>query len=171
MAAKKQAAEQPNTIDTAMAAALLKITPRYVRQISSQGWYKPAGRDRWNLIELVQGYIDFLKDEGRRTSKSAAESRVRDARAAEIERRLAREDRTIIMLDEAMAFVDLISGDFLQSIGGLPARITREPRERQRIERICDAERLRLSDLYAERSRSLRTGQSAAHADAEDDAG
>lgn len=169
-AKKDEAPPQANTIDTVTAAALLKITPQWVRQLAAQGWYKPIARDRWNLVEVVQGYIDSLKDENRRSAKSAAESRVRDARAAEIERRLAREDRGLIALDEAVRFVDLISGDFLQSIGGLPARITRVPRERQRIESICDAERLRLSDLYAERRQTLRTGRPAAEADDEDDA-
>ncbi|MER9355542.1 hypothetical protein NKI61_19930 [Mesorhizobium sp. M0514] len=159
-----------NTIDTATAAKLIQVTPRYVRQLSTQGWFKQVARDRWSLIEVVQGYIACLKDEGRRTSKSAADSRVRDARAAEIERRLARDDRTAIDMGEAVAALDKVTGDFLQSIGGLPARITREPRERQRIEAICDAERLRLSDRFSESAQALRSGLPADQADDEDDA-
>lgn len=158
-----------NSIDTNTAAALIKVTPRYVRQLASQGWFKQVARDRWNLIEVVQGYIACLKDEGRRTAKSAADSRVRDARAAEIERRMAREDRTVIDLDEAAATVDRVAGEFLQAVGGLPARITRDPRERQRIEAICDAERLRLTDVFAERALALKSGLSADQTLDEDD--
>lgn len=174
MARPKKQVEKPLTetlvVSSKVGAAFLGVSQRWVQQLGTDGWVKPAARGQWNLADLIKGYAASLKDETAKRTKSAADSRVRDARASEIEMRIAREDRTLIALEEAMSFVDRLSGDYLQSIGGLPARITRDPRERQRIEAICDAERLRLTDLYAERGQALRTGRPADQADDEDDA-
>lgn len=174
MARTKKPAAKPLTetlvVSSKVGAAFLGISQRWVQQLGTDGWAKPLSRGQWNLAELIQGYAASLKDENARKTKSAADSRVRDARAAEIEMRIAREDRKVIDLGEAAAALDRVVGDFLQAVGGLPARITRDPRERQRIEAICDAERLRLSDRFAESAQALRTGLPADQADDEDDA-
>lgn len=166
---RQSAKEQANTINTATAAALIKVTPRYVQQLASKGCFRPIARDRWNLVDVVQGYVAWLKDEGRQASKSAAESRVRDARATEIEQRIAREDRKLVTMEEATATLDEIAGSFITLVSRLPHRITRDPRERRRIEAIIDAERLRLSDTFAKTARKLKAGQALVDADDEDD--
>lgn len=162
---------QAGTITTAQAARLLMVSDERIRQLAKNGHIPKIAKDRFNLVAVVQGYIRFLKDEERRSSKSAADSRVRDARAAEIERRMAREDRDLIMLDEAMAAYDFAVGLFLESVSGLPARMTRNASERRRLEAICDGERQRLADRFAEGASALRTGEAAVGADDEDDAG
>ncbi len=165
-------AETPaGTITTAQAARLLMVSDERIRQLAKNGHIPKIAKDCFNLVAVVQGYIRFLKDEERRSSKSAADSRVREARAAEIERRMAREDRDLIMLDEAMAAYDFAAGLYLTSISGLPARMTRNASERRRIEAICDGERQRLADRFAEGASTLRTGLAAVDADDEDDAG
>lgn len=89
--------KQPETgsgITLEQAAALLKLTPRRVMQLVKEGWIqKTKARGGYALVAVVHGYIDFLQDEGRRTSKSAAESRVRDRRADEIEIRIMEKTR------------------------------------------------------------------------------
>lgn len=161
---------QAGTITTAQAARLLMVTEDWIRQLSRNGYLAKAGRDSFNLVAVVQCYIKYLKDDERRSSRSAADSRVRDARAAEIERRMAREDRDLIMLDEAMAAYDFATGLYLASVSGLPARMTRNASERRRLEAICDGERQRLADRFAEGASALRTGEAAIDADDEDDA-
>ena len=162
--------EQAGTITTAQAAKLLKVTEDWVRQLSRKGYIPKAARGRFNLVAVVHGYIAYRDDEARRTTKGAAESRVRDARAAEIERRMAREDREIIALEEAAWAFDKASGEYLRSMSGLPARITRNPSERRRIEIICDSERARLEARFGEIASSLRAGGEDDAADDEDDA-
>lgn len=163
--------EKTNLIDTATAAALLKVTPRWIQQLAADGWIKAAGRGKWPLVGTVQGYIAFLKDENARKTKSASQSAVQEARAEEIRRRIAREDRQTIDLAEALEALDRATGEFVQSLSGLPARITRNPRERQRIEAIVDGERQRLADRFAEIAGSLSTGVVSADTGDEDDAG
>ncbi|MER8653444.1 hypothetical protein [Mesorhizobium sp. M0847] len=155
---RKSEKQQANTIDTATAAALIKVTPRYIQKLSGDGWFKPIGRGRWNLIDVVQGYITCLKDDSRQASKSAADSRVRDARAREIEMRIAREERKLIAMEECNGCLDQVVGGFITMLSVLPAQITKDVRERQRIEAIIDAGRQRLSDNFAKLSNNLRSG-------------
>lgn len=162
---------QAGTITTTQAARLLMLSDERVRQLTKSGYVPTLAQGRYNLVAVVQGYIKYLKDDERRSSRSVADNRVRDARAAEIERRMAREDRDIIMLDEAMAAYDFATGLYLTSISGLPARMTRNASERRRLEAICDGERQRLADRFAERASALRSGEAAVDADDEDDAG
>lgn len=162
MARQKPTNERPLTetliVSSSVGAAFLGVSSRWVQQLATDGWVKPVGRGKWNLAELVQGYAASMKDEDRRSSRQSAENRVREARAAEIERRMAREDRKIIDIDEAFGVLDNVIGQFLQSISGLPAQITRNVGERRRIEAICDAERQRLSTQFAEGLSALETG-------------
>lgn len=158
------------TLDTATAAALLMMTPRNLQYLAKDGWVKRAGPGRWPLVALVQGYIKALKDETARRTKSAADSRVRDARAAEIEMRMAVKSRDLIPIAEAMYSVDEIAGAFLAAVSALPARITRDQRERARLEQIVDQTRGHLAARFAEIGAALRTGKPVDSASAEDDA-
>ena len=36
--------------------------PAELTRIATGGWFRPAGKDRWSLIDVVQGYILFLRD-------------------------------------------------------------------------------------------------------------
>lgn len=132
---------QSGSITVAQAAKLLMISEDWVWRLAKKGYFTRVSPGRYNLVAVVQGYIRYLKDDERRSSKSAADSRVRDARAAEIERRMAREDRDLIMLDEAIEAYDFATGLFLESISGLPARMTRNAGERRRLEPIVTAGR------------------------------
>ena len=163
--------KEQSLIDTQTAAALIQVTPRRLQQLANEGWITPVKRGRWSLVNVVQGYIAFLKDEQARRNKTAAASAVQQARADEIRLRIAREDRNIIELTEALEHFDYQTGQFISSIDGMPARLTRVPRERQRFEKICDAERQRLANLFAKRRDLLRAGANAIDADSEDDAG
>lgn len=168
MAANPQ--EQAGMITMDQAAKLLMVSPEWIRRLCKAGYIPRVAKGKYPLVGVVQGYIKSLKDDEKKASKGASENRVRDARAAEIERRLAREDRKIIALDESLAAYDYATGLYLQSISGLPARMTRNASERRRLEAICDTERQRLATRFAERASSLRTGVDASDAYEEDDA-
>lgn len=158
------------TINKAMVAMLLNVSQPRVAAMTSEGILHQSSRGRWKLIDAVHHYIAFCKQETKSKTKGASETRVRDARAAEIELRMARTDREIIPIAEALATIDGVTGDYLQSISSLPARITREQNERRRIEAICDEERARLGDHFTEKSFALRTGIPIAETDDEVDA-
>ena len=76
----------------------------------------------------------FLRDDERRSSKSATLSRVPQARAVEIEQRTARASAQTVELSEALALVDVVIGEFEADLNGLPARLTRDMDKRRRLE-------------------------------------
>lgn len=163
-------AELPKTVDRRTLSAHLGISAKRIDQLVKEGFITKVGKGAYPFSESVQGYGRSMKATIEGQTKNVSANRAQNARAAEIELRMAREDRKIIDLTEAVAALDRVAGDFLQTVGGLPARITRDPRERQRIEAICDAERLRLSDHFAQSAQALRSGLPPDQADDEDDA-
>jgi phage terminase Nu1 subunit (DNA packaging protein) len=117
----------PGTLVTLeVAAQLIMVTPRWIQKLAKEGWIPKAERGKYSLIGVVQGYVNYLKDENRRTSKSAADSRVRDARAREIELRVARQQAELIPYSEHVAILDEILGTIRAAMEGAPARITRD---------------------------------------------
>ncbi|MGE1076341.1 hypothetical protein ACQJ22_27865, partial [Pseudomonas fragariae (ex Marin et al. 2024)] len=73
---------------------------------------------------------------------------LRKEKALDIRLARARKDREVIALDEALSAVEELTGMYVASLSGLPAQITGVPRERQRLNDIFDAERLRLTDRF-----------------------
>ena len=55
-----------------------------------------TGHDRWRTDDAVRIYITYLRAEASHMSVSAGESRLREARAAAIEQRSARDARQLI---------------------------------------------------------------------------
>lgn len=97
------------------------------------------------MVAVVHGYVSFLKDENTRTGKAAAASRVTDARTREIELRIARHEGQFVPIDEHENTCDELTGLFLTMLSGLPSQISRDKRERDRIQAIIDENRSRLS--------------------------
>jgi hypothetical protein len=155
------------TVSTETLAKLLMLSTDRIRQLARAGHIPRAGHGRFVLVAAVQGYIKFLKDDDHRASRSAAADELRRQKALEIERRMAREDRKIIALDESMDVLGRICGEMLITLGSLPAMITRNPTERFRIEDIIRAARGRLAEKFSEHMKVLKTGED--DAVAEDD--
>lgn len=65
---------QAGTITTAQAARLLMVSDERIRQLAKNGHIPKIAKDRFNLIVVVQGYIRFLKDEERRSSRTTTAS-------------------------------------------------------------------------------------------------
>lgn len=161
---------ESGTISTEVAARLIMVGPERVRQLAKQGWIKKVGRDRYRVVDAVQGYINYLKDEQRRASKTASASRVQDMRAREIELRLAREDRTLIETEEAISFVSDALGKLRAGMVGLAARVTRDLPTREKIETEIDAEFKRAAESFKQEAAALRSGGGPLDAATEDDA-
>lgn len=162
--------DEPNVVGAETAAKLILVTPRHLARLVADGWIERAAPGRYHLIKVVHGYIKYLKDEGRRTSKSASESRLKDMRAQEVEMRVAQKRGELVSLDAATEAFDRMTGEYLQSLSSLPARVTRNVRERQRIEALIDSERQRISDRFAAIGKHLASGGSSDDPNAADDA-
>ena len=152
--------EQSGLIPIGQAARLLMISDERIRQLTKQG-YIPRVEKRGvvQLVGAVQGYLRYLKDDERRSSKSAADSRVRDARALEIELRIAERSRDLIPLEDALADMAEFAAAVRSELAGLPARLTRIMDERQKIESEVDGVLTRLSERAAQKAATLEPGR------------
>lgn len=152
--------ESSGLISIAQAARLLMISEERIRQLQKQGYIPRLDkRGVVPLVGAVQGYLRYLKDDERRSAKSAADSRVRDARALEIELRIAERARDLIPWEDALADMAELAALVRAELAGLPARLTRSLDERGKIETEIDGVLARLSERAAQKAQSLGAGR------------
>lgn len=125
-------------LTTDEACGLLGISDEWINQVSKKGYYKKIAKGRWRLGDVVQGYIKYLQDEDRRASKTAANSRVQDARAADIELRTAERLRQVMRTEEVIDLAHAVFGALRMKADGVGARCTRDLNMRHKIESEVD---------------------------------
>ena len=121
-------------LSSLQAAALILLTRARLYELVHAGWIKALAPNRFDPVEVAQGYIKFLRDEDRRSSKTATLSRVQEARAKQIEQRMARDAGTTIAMADALALVDDVVGGLKADLDGVPARCTRDLVQRRKLE-------------------------------------
>ena len=135
---KTPAAQEAGTITLEQAARLLMISDERVRQLVKEGYIPKTARNTYPLVGVVQGYIRSLKDDEKRSSKTASASALQDARRREIELRTLARDRELVDIDEVVALFQELAGIVVSGLSGLPARVTRDVVLRRKIEAQCD---------------------------------
>jgi hypothetical protein len=143
-----------------MAARLLMKSSERIRQLSREGWIPKHGtgaNTRYALVDVVQGYIRFRDDAEKRATKTAAATRISDARAREIELRTAIREGRLIDLDEALEAVEDLIGLLRSELSGLPARCTRDLQLRRTIETARNDILDRIADLAAQKAAAMGT--------------
>ena len=145
----------PGECNSAIGSKLIMIELQWFNTLVRQGHIKgvPGRKNVYKIVDVVQGYITYLKDENRRSTKSASASRVQDARAAEIELKIAKEQRDLIPKDEVCDFLTETVGTFRSRLSGVPAAATRDPEVRVAIEKELD-------DAIADLNRSFSAAES-----------
>lgn len=168
MADGKQATGQGDLITIDVAARLLMMTPQRVNQLVSAGYIQRPKRGFTTIVSAVQGYIRFLKDDARKNTKSEAASRATDARAEEIQLRVAERKRLLIPREDAELAMDLVVGEVNKVFTGLPARITRDVRLRREVEARLNEAKGQIADALARGQVLAQTGRDVSDPDASD---
>lgn len=161
----------PGLITVDQAAKLILMTPDRVRQLAKEGWIDKPSRGAYLLVSVVQGYIRFLRDDARRSSKSAADSRLKDAKLEEISLRVSERKRELVPIEDALAVVDFVVGKVRSEFSGLPASVTRNLNLRDKIDERLNEVLASLADVAREASAAIRSGRDPGAAVSEDDAG
>jgi DNA-binding transcriptional MerR regulator len=138
---------------------LCGFTPHRLRQLEREGFFGKKGRDRYNPVEVFQGYVRFLQDDSRRTSKSASASRAQDARAREIEQRIAKEDGRLIPIEDVAAGVTEIMGALRAELTGVAAASTRDLALREVIDGHLNGAIDRTRQRFEAMQGDIRTGR------------
>lgn len=161
MTAKSSAAVDapaPEIVSTAVFAERIDATPSHVRKLQRDRVLPKKGRDAIPLVEGLVAMVAFLRDEERRSSKAASASRVQDARAREIELRVAREEGKLVdFADAKAAFSDTIA-TFRVELDGVPAAASRDRAARAAVKATIDAALARCERRFRERAAALRAG-------------
>lgn len=163
---QKQAENE--TIGLERLATLLMLSKERVRQLVKDGHIPKGQRNTYSILKAVQGYIAFLKDEERRTSKAQAESGLKASRQAEIDMRIAERRRELIETKEAGLILSGIVGIINAEMNGFAARVTRDVPLRREIEKNLNEAFERIDRALAAGQVALATGEGVTPADAED---
>lgn len=164
----KATSDQGELITLEVAGRLLMVGPERIRQLNKAGYIPIPKRGHTTIVGAVQGYVRFLKEDARKHTKSQAASRAVDARASEIELRVAERRRELIPTEESMAAMELIVGEVNKQLTGLPARITRDVALRRKIEAEINASKGKISDKLAAAGQYISTGRDPTDPDASD---
>lgn len=161
----------PATITLEELSALCGVTKPFLLQLEDRGYYSRIKKGVWPRDETIKGFIRYLREERTNETKSAAENRVRDARAREIEMRNAIRSKELCVTSEAIAAMQDVVGILRADLEGLAARVTRDLVTRRTIDSA-------LHDIFNSASSRLRlqadslSGSGEAHGLVEDtDAG
>jgi len=140
-------------LNTEQLAALLQVDRSWVRRLAhEQALHKVDGRFR--LIDAVQAYLRYVKNEQRRTGKAEATNRVLEARAKDIELRTRLREKSLIEIDDALEALDGIVGVMLTELSELPTH-TRDLQARRIIEQAVRDMRQRIADKARQRVKEL----------------
>lgn len=162
--------EARSTITAEVAAKLLRVSVRRLYQLVEEGWIQKQD-GKFTVVGVVHGYLDLKEHAEKQALQKAADNEVRRARAREIELRTAKAERDLVPLEEAEAFVQMVIGEIVSRLQGLPARASRDIHEREKLEGIVDALRAEVAGIAAKYAAAFRAGAYAFEAGAEDDAG
>lgn len=166
--ADEQAQPQAGYITLEQACRLVMLSNERIRQLVRDGYIPKPAKNSYPLVGVVQGYIRFLRDEDRRSSKVASESGLKKARQEEIEMRMAERRRELIARPEAEAAMDEVVGQINQEFSGFAARVTRDPALRRQIETKLDEVLNSIADTLVGSKRALAAGGADAPPEAED---
>jgi phage terminase Nu1 subunit (DNA packaging protein) len=156
------------TIPIDVAAKLLMVTPEWIRRLTKDGWITKSERGRYRVVDVVQGYVRFLKDDARRSTKTASHSRLQDIRARKEELMVAQAERDLVPLADAMTLVDEIAGTVVARVNAVPARLTRNIEERSRLQQEVDEALAEVADRVRKLGEALRSGRDDPAADEEE---
>jgi len=158
----KWAREAMTICDGITLAKAFGVSTARVSQLDRDGFISPVGgrRGKYNWMDAVNGYIKFLRDENRQTSKSAAESRIRDAKAQDIEVRTAERLGKLVPLEVFEQMIDEIVGAVRTAFSGLAASCTRDLVLRRVIEREVNARLRQIAEDAMAKAIRLEAGRS-----------
>lgn len=158
MAGEKKQADA-GIITTTQAAKLLMVSEAWVGKLHKMEYVPKAGRGRWNLVAVVQGYIRFLKDEDRRSSKSASHSRMTDIKAERLEMQMRAERRELVPFDDTRLVLDTAAGLMQSALMSVPAKFTRDVAERRRLEKLIAEALNSVADGMEKKAAALKEGE------------
>tara|TARA_R110000787_G_scaffold33724_3_gene88150 strand:- start:4953 stop:5519 length:567 start_codon:yes stop_codon:yes gene_type:complete len=119
--------EDDGLVSVESIANILKLTPRRVQQLSSQGVIPKAKRGRYKILTAVWGYIDYLKksnlDQDVPDDLKDVNLRIAKHKATLMELEVAERTGELIKVSEVIGTWSKIFNQIKQSALSMPARL------------------------------------------------
>ncbi|NTA46864.1 hypothetical protein G6L34_01995 [Agrobacterium tumefaciens] len=124
------------------AGKLLGLSAERIRLLVKDGFIDRPAPGRVTLGSVARGYARYWQEKASQQTKTSEDQRVKKARAEEIEQRIAERNRRLVPAEEATAAIDHIIGACAEAFASIPAMISRDVAERNRIEKhVKEAQR------------------------------
>jgi hypothetical protein len=133
-APKNEAVDADGTVSIEFFARVYELNVERIRQLIKEGWIPRGPRGRVNFIQGIRGMDRYRQDQLKRSTERLGDTKIKDARAREIEMRIAQKTGALIEYGEALAICQTLFGALKAELDGLPAGVTRERELRHRIE-------------------------------------
>lgn len=139
-------------------AKLIGVTPRTIRNYVAEGTVTSGGRGKVRLNPSIRDLIAAARVARPDSQLDRARARALDARTRAAEQRIAREDRTLISMDDALAAIEEVTATFVVAVESLPARLTRNLQIRTELEDIVFKVREEVAEKIGKRANNLQNG-------------
>ncbi|ACI92706.1 hypothetical protein OCAR_5575 [Afipia carboxidovorans OM5] len=134
------AVDEATTVSAKVLGSMLGLSAMRVQQLVADGVMSREAKGKFPLVANVAAYVAWLKDDQRRSVKSAAASEFQQERAEEV--RLRNADRKKVMIEqaqqEAIRVIDEIAGPLRSDLMAIPAQVTDDLALRRKIEERVD---------------------------------
>lgn len=147
------------SVSAAALARCCDISKQRVGQLETEGVFLRNAAGAFDLEQNITSYVRYLRDERRAHSRSAAGERAHQARAKEIEIRIAREEGQLIPIEEVAAGIADILGTYRAELSGIAAASTRDLDTRNAIESNLNGAIERCRARFEAMEGDLRSGQ------------
>lgn len=141
------------------AGRMLDLSAERVRVLIKSGFIDRPHPGRVTLSSVARGYARYWQEKASSETKTSADSRVRDARAREIEMRNDERMRKLIPLDDALAIMDEYTAVVREAMDSIPARVTRDIGMRRVIEAEVNAAHETIAKAHGAGREDARTGK------------
>lgn len=119
--------ERPDEISTQIAASLLGITARRLRQLADEGFITIHRRGRTTVISAVQGYLRSIKSDASRASVDTSMARGHQAKAALIAAHTDKRRAALTERAEAQQMIEIVSETAVRRLGTIAAPANLSP--------------------------------------------
>lgn len=93
----------PNFVTASEACALIDVSRQRLNQLVNAGWVRRAARGRYEMRDVLRGYISFLK---RPSEKSQAATQLDEIKIRKIELEILRRESQLVPRDDVLMLID-----------------------------------------------------------------
>lgn len=146
----------PITVEEA--GRMFGVSAERIRQLVKAGFIAKEGRNRLAIEAVGNGYRKYRDHLAAQETKTSSDTRVRDARAREIEMRNDERMRKLIPIEDATAALDYLVGHVREKMNSIPARVTRDIELRRKIEAEVNAAQAQIAKALRKSGDVARKG-------------